>query len=166
MNNDIDIAELKRLHAAATGGKWGVWKSHASVHNDIILNTPHELRQGKNGRVVCSCEEEEMEADKQGKRDAKAIAALHNAFHALIARLEAAEAAGQWRLIEEAPKDGKTRILGCGLYNHPFDPAMAESVVFAWVHFNRILGEWVDCHGYYFTPTHYMPLPAPPEAAR
>jgi len=82
---------------------------------------------------------------------------------ALIARLEAAEAAMQWRPIEEAPKDGKTRILGCGLYNHPFDPAMAESVVFAWVHFNRILGEWVDCHGYYFTPTHYMPLPAPPE---
>jgi hypothetical protein len=119
MPNNIDIAELKRLHSQIANIKLG----------------------GIGGRIV-------------------------NAFPALIARLEAAEAAMQWRPIEEAPKDGKTRILGCGLYNHPFDPAMAESVVFAWVHFNRILGEWVDCHGYYFTPTHYMPLPAPPEAAR
>jgi len=67
--------QLRRLHAAATKGKWSVWIGHASVHNNVTINQPHTLSQKAGSRVVCSCEEEEMEADRQGKRDAKFIAA-------------------------------------------------------------------------------------------
>ncbi len=79
------LEELARLHAAATKGKWGVWTGSASVYNNITSNHPSMLEQAKGSRIVCSCEEEEMEADRQGKRDAKWIAASKNAFPDLLA---------------------------------------------------------------------------------
>lgn len=76
----------------------------------------------------------------------------------------------QWQPIETAPKDGektrlsdKTRILG-------FDGE--ECCVIYWSEGYTFPDGWIsvsssfDCdHGHldYFEPTHWMPLPAPPE---
>ena len=101
----VDLDKLDALHKAATQGEWGVWKGHASVHNNITRNTPAELRQDKDGRLVCSCEVENMEADTQGKRDARYIAAIHNTYPAMAAEIRELRAKAE-RLRREAGING------------------------------------------------------------
>jgi len=94
MDSDIVIDELKRLHAAAPPGEWKpevpAWNKHrrncktaVSSPTGTVLNTvtPKVPRDGVIGnRPPGDC------------KTAKYIAALHNAFPALLDRLEAAEA--------------------------------------------------------------------------
>ena len=77
----MDIEELKRLHAAATPGEWvsgikniGVWTG--------------KVGEGYNG--IAQCYPDGYASDKWSA-DSKAIIAIHNAFPALLAKLEAAQ---------------------------------------------------------------------------
>ena len=67
---DAELAEVKRLHAAATPGEWRMFYGG------------EPLLIGSSGERV---------ADMEYPRDAEAVTALRNAFGPLIARLEAAE---------------------------------------------------------------------------
>ena len=143
----LDIAELKRLHAAATQGEYFLLGDKNG--------TPRKRR-------LCSDMEQVYEVSSPGQcfwvglfvssADAQSFSALHNAFPALIARLEAAEAAMQWRPIEEAPKDVALRVGawaddGEGGNRSWFSPS-------GWYEKNTAMK-----HGY----THYFIVPAPPE---
>lgn len=68
--SDAELAEVKRLVAAATPGEWRMFYGG------------EPLLIGSSGERV---------ADMEYPRDAEAVIALHNAFPALLARLEAAE---------------------------------------------------------------------------
>ena len=67
---DAELADVKRLHAAATPGEWRMFYGG------------EPLLIGSSGERV---------ADMEYPRDAEAVTALRNAFGPLIARLEAAE---------------------------------------------------------------------------
>lgn len=67
---DAELAEVKRLYAAATPGEWRMFYGG------------EPLLIGVSGELV---------ADMEYPRDAEAVIALHNAFDPLLARLEAAE---------------------------------------------------------------------------
>jgi len=142
----LDIAELKRLHAAATQGEYFLLGDKNG--------TPRKRR-------LCSDMEQVYEVSSPGQcfwvglfvssADAQSFSALHNAFPALIARLEAAEAAMQWRPIEEAPDGVKLDHVGR--------------------HWDSRSG-WLRGVAFYKSEaitagfTHYFIIPAPPEAAR
>ena len=78
----------------------------------------------------------------------------------------------EWRPIATAPKDG-TAILGYGVHDH--SPADAQRGVKPGDHWWSIMvwdiwrtpcASWVfakDGHTVWSTPTHWMPLPTPPE---
>jgi hypothetical protein len=63
----------------------------------------------------------------------------------------------EWKPIETAPKDG-TEIIGWekseGMFLVAYRPDLAENTSYTW--FN-LEGFWPHC------PTHWMPLPNPPE---
>jgi len=71
---DAELAEVKRLVAAATGGKWCEFAGSLTIEVD--------------GHVV---EEIAQFTSYNRGNNGRAIAALHNAFGPIIARLEAAE---------------------------------------------------------------------------
>jgi hypothetical protein len=58
----------------------------------------------------------------------------------------------EWQPIETAPKDG-TEFLA-------FQPGW--ELDFAW--WDQARGMWMDRHGDQTVPTHWIPLPPPPEA--
>ena len=84
--------------------------------------------------------------------DARAVAAdsdaqfPHHAPH-VVARLEVVPA---WQPIETAPDDGRFVLLG----RRTITPYIGR--------YDTIDG-WVDTHGNYRDPSHWMPLPAAPE---
>jgi hypothetical protein len=81
MVNKFDLNKLDKLFARTSKGPWGVWKGHASVHNNITKNTPHELRQAKGSRDVAECDEGyDDKPDKQARGNAQFIAAVKNAY--------------------------------------------------------------------------------------
>lgn len=157
MNNDIDIDELKRLHAAATPGEWEAtrysnyagWSIYAPNGAGCIAERWYSTGQ----------------QDEIPRNDLWIVAA-HNAFPALIARLEAAEAAMQWRPIEEAHEDWGV----CVFINiHEPEPICASTMDddfaetakhYGWTHFRRITLTNEDAAAL------LAALPAPPEAAR
>lgn len=63
----------------------------------------------------------------------------------------------EWRPIETAPRDG-TR---CILYRKGLKIKMGEYVPKYW---DWCVEGWKDTNGNFFTPTHWMPLPEPPNA--
>ena len=95
---------------------------------------------------------------------AVAMNAAYRHLPQLIARLEAAEAAMQWRPIEEAPKDGTEIMTWVGGVAQPFVYLCRWSDSYS---IHGLGGNWTDglCN-MGIEVTHYMPLPAPPEAAR
>ena len=72
----MNLEELKRLHAAATQGEW-VSNSCESSQRDYARIT----LAGKGSYVGDACE----------NSDGACIAAIHNAFPAIVAKLEAAQ---------------------------------------------------------------------------
>lgn len=144
-NNDIDIQELKRLHAAATPGEWFI---NDHMRDEACLYIEAKVANHNHIYVGMVTPETQQERDT-----AQYIAALNNAFPALIARLEAAEAAMQWRPIEEAPSNAALRVGvwaddGDGGNRSWFSPS-------GWYEKNQAIKQ-----GY----THYFIIPAPPEA--
>lgn len=88
MADKFDLNKLDKLYAGASKGPWGVWKSHASVHNNIIENTPSRLRQAKNGATVAECDEGgDYEPNRQARANAKFIAAVKNAYPDMAAEI-------------------------------------------------------------------------------
>lgn len=84
---DAELAELRRLHAAATPGTW----DYDGMHNEIT--TPGGDLYWL---IVSECRSAPDQAQKEQfghgfDANFASIAALHNAFPALLARLEAAE---------------------------------------------------------------------------
>lgn len=76
----------------------------------------------------------------------------------------------EWRTIETAPKDGTFILLineahqGEHPLGGPYNAEQKAPRVCRWVKMFR--PNWCDCHGHYdssFEPTHWMPLPEPPE---
>ena len=78
-----------------------------------------------------------------------------------------------WQPIETAPRDG-TDILVCVTHNVPSEecdsrPSASDGYVWEtlqWVDWARDPYEWPICRGRVdipFPPTHWMPLPEPPE---
>lgn len=79
----------------------------------------------------------------------------------------------EWRPIETAPRDGASVILGCNYDRHGkqrvtvawWDDGVAAGVFGRWVeakHFDDYEDDWIP-HYCEFRPSHWMPLPAPPE---
>ena len=73
---------------------------------------------------------------------------------AAIARAEKAEATRKWQPIEAAPKDG-TEFLG-------FVGVSYQGGVVV-LHWDKIDGLFIDREADFWDPTHWMPLPPPPE---
>lgn len=166
MPSNIDIAELKRLHAAATPGEWEAarysnyagWSIYAPSGAGCIAE-----------RWYATGQQDEI------PRNDLWIAAAHNAFPALIARLEAM----QWLDISDAPKDG-TEVLGIHVtyWDHspptiygPFTMRWAGGCWQSCWEGSQVIEYVSDLSGITYRqielpPTHYMPLPAPPEATR
>lgn len=61
----------------------------------------------------------------------------------------------EWQLVETAPKDGK-RVLGV-------EGAEITIMRFRQINYRRIQGWWNVFSGQLIYPTHWMPLPDPPE---
>lgn len=79
------------------------------------------------------------------------IESMMNMIRALA--LEVHELDAQWRPMETAPNDG-TRVLAFSAVRGAIN--ICQSVD----------GKWFDDDGCYASPTHWMPLPKPPEASR
>lgn len=107
---DSELAELRRLHAAATPGEWRAEQEAefdedgytGEIENHLIVGPLYtQIYNGEeipNVRdVVCAVG---LSAHTKHGANKKAIIALHNAFPAILARLEAAE-----REREEARKE-------------------------------------------------------------
>lgn len=78
---DAELAELKRLEAAATPGEWETIPRGSGLMGYDVDQVGDEgigIPNGTRGMF-------------ERKEDADSIAALHNAFPALVARIEAAE---------------------------------------------------------------------------
>ena len=90
MTNDLDA--LKALYERATKGVWYLletpWLPRGS-ETTILAGSPDPHA----AKFVCDFENfgEDEDSEKNGWNDAELIVALHNAFPALLARLEAAE---------------------------------------------------------------------------
>ncbi len=64
-----------------------------------------------------------------------------------------------WQPIETAPKDGTLIIVGCPGSPHLWD-------VGRWEKMKRVPDRWANSMGALpFTPTHWQPIPEPPELA-
>lgn len=76
----------------------------------------------------------------------------------LIAKRVEGEMGLAWQPIESAPKDGMTSILAC----QRFGDGHHRILTMIW---SEKAGQWcADVHSFIaFEPTHWMPLPAPPE---
>lgn len=81
-------------------------------------------------------------------------------LRALLAALEAVREDG-WQPIEAAPKDGNCLLAIETDDGYTFG-VLERFEDGTWVH----EGEPTFCKAYYFMPTHWMPLPAPPKEAR
>lgn len=68
-----------------------------------------------------------------------------------------------WQPIETAPKDGCSVLAICGTAYSPL--AGVTWWQDGWTHYSRPAEKWHGGVGKWF-PTHWMPLPAPPEANR
>jgi hypothetical protein len=78
---------------------------------------------------------------------------LADAAPALIAELRGLREATRWRPIAEAPKDGTPVEL------------WAEGRRFANCYWMAVTRRWIDAGGRVSKPTHWRPLPDPPEGA-
>jgi hypothetical protein len=73
---------------------------------------------------------------------------------------------GQWQPIETAPTSGIDVLVcggtyGCEVNSHEFhNVAFRQAAVAAWESDDHC---WRDTGGYYYTPTHWQPLPTPPK---
>jgi hypothetical protein len=91
------------------------------------------------------------------------LAALDSGFVGTHWQVPTAKAGGKpmsaWQPIETAPKDGTELLLHC---------EYGSLVLGAWQEWEEVTGPkegWLDNgEGFTLTPTHWMPLPAPPEA--
>lgn len=139
------------IAAGPTPGPWTYFYKHK--YNEHHVSVPLQGQSFKLALFEDGCPTERPAADA-----AYIAAASPDRIARLLDRLEAAERdARRWRPIETAPKD-------CGLlmWNGDF------LTVGLW---NSVLAQFVDCcetHGsvdFIDQPTHWMPLPDPPDAA-
>jgi hypothetical protein len=78
----------------------------------------------------------------------------------------------EWQPIETAPKDGTRILLGGGWYDDEAGGPVRVSMVARWAQLNRGTHGWLIAEregGYnnvtYDDPTHWMPVPDPPNPA-
>lgn len=84
----IDLEELKRLHAAATPGEWRNKDTAAWAHPTAYVESVdcgHNIAR-LSLDLTCTVGKYEREVE-----NATYIAAIHNAFPAIVAKLEAAQ---------------------------------------------------------------------------
>jgi hypothetical protein len=105
-----DLEKLEALHAAATSGEWSpeVWQGNDDTdgwaatgphqHTEDCICETEEEREACKGMGCCE-EERSYRDEEQAQEDAKAIAALHNAFPAMAKALREARAHNE-KLIE------------------------------------------------------------------
>ena len=68
-----------------------------------------------------------------------------------------------WQPIETAPKDG-TQFLAFEIFT-AFEEPLPRTFIAQWWPGNELnRADWTDSSSMYCTPTHWMPLPAAPEA--
>lgn len=98
----IELEKLEALHAAATPGRWSpyVWQGNDDTGGWAAVG-PHQestecVCEGDTHRTACAgefCADDRSQNDEeQAWEDAKAIAALHNAFPAMAKALREAQA--------------------------------------------------------------------------
>lgn len=82
-----DLEELKRLHKAATPGEWFAtdWQRPSGTFTPTLVATKEEAGSDLES-CACDCDHAEHPIE-----NAAWIAAIHNAFPAILARLEAAQ---------------------------------------------------------------------------
>lgn len=149
----------------ATGHKARPWqlvhivKGHAAMTDKVDIEQIEELLAKATPGVVESSQDcvgigGQLVACFMGDKaltEQELFIALRNAAPALLAAYKAM----QWKPIETAPKD-VDRIL---VFVPSYDPSMA--------HWATVESKWV-CHSIlnrYAQPTHWLPLPTPPEAS-
>lgn len=80
---------------------------------------------------------------------------VHQQLKACADELEAALTAGGWQPIETAPKDEKDMLM--------MEPEMGV-IIGRWFNNGRGKRCWMNDHGVFCKPTHWMPLPSAPRA--
>lgn len=173
-DHPIDIAELRRLHEAATQGPWRAVPLGGS---STVLT---EMRPRRNDtRIPAYAYGDEhclaypfIEEDLRARwdfvcfshDDARLIAAMRHALPALLDRIEAET----WQPIETAPKDGTPILVWADGYEWPevirwyaYDPEDAAEIgeLGYWHYAEETLAESYD---WLHEVTHWRPLPAAP----
>jgi len=184
--SNLDIQALKRWLQVATQPYHPRYKA-AKAHGQAMvvslapaLIARLEAAEAKADEQEAQIEALELDGEEYEKDCKKALVSLASAFNyewdgdgataddlrefiqETVREPQARAAAMQWRPIEEAPKDGTIILVhrsGCMI---PFLAAWLDGAAInqpGWHH--------VDINKRFHTePTHYMRLPAPPDAAR
>lgn len=182
--SNLDIQALKRWLQVATQPYHPRYKA-AKAHGQAMvvslapaLIARLEAAEAKADEQEAQIEALELDGEEYEKDCKKALVSMASAFNyewygdgataddlrefiqETVREAQARAAAMQWRPIEEAPKDGTPVLL--------FVPAVAEWPALieksSWHKPLHGRGYWWDLA--HTKPTRYMPLPAPPEAAR
>jgi hypothetical protein len=156
---DIRLLVGKRLTVHGTAGReiLRLAERVKLLEAGIDINVHRDLRRAEESAVKLAERVRELEGAQRWYID------QHENDGARIATLEAENAAVRWQPIATAPKDGRWVLLGWFLEHggggHP-DVAFWRSDIDRWHGGGRDL----KAEGY-FSPTHWMPLPAHPTAS-
>lgn len=158
----IDTAELERLAASITPGPW-----NSSIHGNQVLtgdswNTICEIRVRKDFSAA-------QWEDGRGSSDPTANARAIALVPALIREVLARRKAEAWQPISSAPLDKNILVFRPAMWGGKGHIGVAKwnTDEFA----KRQKPFWESCEGWVrqtddraYPPTHWQPLPAPPEA--
>lgn len=138
----IDIAELRRLEAEATPGKWSYKSKYVFAGKNCIALT-----------------DTDNAPDRRMEANAALIVAMRNALPELLKSLK-------WQPIETAPKDQHILLFGKIDPLNPFEKIRWDKPSVFSGYWDPVDEIWTahgsTWEGPFMTATHWMPLPLPP----